>query len=218
MNERAYRLTSRLDRVVLAVIAANAVVLVGGLVVDGHEQVFDTIHDAIVAFFLAELLVRLRAGGWVFLRGGWNCFDALVILASLLPIFGAGASMLRIARAARLLHLMRHLPHLRVDPFLKWPARLGPASLWCWLRHARAQRGSESTLHGAVRSKRSTFAHALGWGPRSPTGRCRSLCNWEPRGPAPGMAMSVPEGTLRMGRSRLAASAPAGRWTAGHGR
>jgi hypothetical protein len=51
--------TSRMDRMVLGVIVANAVVLVAGLFVDGYEQAFDTIHDTIIALFVLELLARL---------------------------------------------------------------------------------------------------------------------------------------------------------------
>jgi len=58
MNTTAYHHTSRLDRVVVGVIVANAVVLIAGLIIDGHEQVFDGIDDAIVAFFTLELAVQ----------------------------------------------------------------------------------------------------------------------------------------------------------------
>jgi hypothetical protein len=38
-------------RVVAGVIAGNAGLLVSGLVVDGHEQLFETAHNAILGFF-----------------------------------------------------------------------------------------------------------------------------------------------------------------------
>ena len=118
MNERAHRRMSRLDRVVLAVIAANAVALVAGLVVDGHERMFESMHDGIVAFFLVELVARLRAHGWRFLRRPLNAFDAAVILVSAMPLAGVDPSLLRLARAARLVHFARHAGHLRVAPWL----------------------------------------------------------------------------------------------------
>ncbi len=105
--------TSRLDRVVLAVIGVNAVVLV-----DGHERVFDTVHDAIIAFFLLELLARLRAHGWQFLRRPFNAFDAAVIVVSALPFACVDASLLRLARLARLLHFAKHAAQLRLLPVL----------------------------------------------------------------------------------------------------
>jgi hypothetical protein len=45
MNDRVHGHTSRLDRVVLAVIAANAVALVAGVVIDGHARLFQAVHD-----------------------------------------------------------------------------------------------------------------------------------------------------------------------------
>jgi Ion transport protein len=119
MSERAHGHTSRLDQVVLAVIAANAVALVAGLVVDGHERMFESVHDGIVVFFLVELAARLRAHGWRFLRRPLNAFDAAAILVSAVPLAGVDPSLLRLARAARLVHFARHAGHLRVTPWLR---------------------------------------------------------------------------------------------------
>jgi voltage-gated sodium channel len=118
MNERAYGNTSRLDQVVVAVIAANAAALVAGLVVDGHQRMFESVHDGIVAFFVVELVARLRAHGWRFLRRPFNAFDAAVILVSAMPLAGVDASLLRLACAARLVHFARHAGHLRVVAWL----------------------------------------------------------------------------------------------------
>jgi voltage-gated sodium channel len=116
-SDRAHGV-SRFEAVVPAVIVANAGVLVAGLVVDGHERLFDTVHDVIVAFFVLELLARLYASGWRFLRRPFNAFDAVVILASALPLAGVDASLLRLARLARLVHFARHAAHLRALPML----------------------------------------------------------------------------------------------------
>ncbi len=105
---------SPFDCVVLGVIVVNAGVLIAGLVVDGHERLFNTAHDVIIVFFLLELLARLRASGWRFLRRPLNAFDAAVILVSAMPLAGVNASLLRLARLARLLHFARHAPHLRL--------------------------------------------------------------------------------------------------------
>jgi voltage-gated sodium channel len=114
-TRRARRVMSspHIERAVAGVISANAVVLIAGLLVDGHERLFDTIHDAIVAFFLCELLARLLAHGWRFLRRPLNAFDATVILTSAMPMLGVDASLLRLARLMRLVHFVRHTSHLR---------------------------------------------------------------------------------------------------------
>ena len=56
--------------------------------------------------------------GWRFLRRPFKAFDAVVILVSAMPMAGVDASLLRLARAARLMHFARHAGHLRVAPWL----------------------------------------------------------------------------------------------------
>jgi hypothetical protein len=90
------------------------VCLVAGLTVDGHEHAFEIVHDGFLAFFVAELALRLWRGGWRILRRPLNAFDAAVIAVSCMPLLGADASLLRVARLARLVHLVRHLSHLRL--------------------------------------------------------------------------------------------------------
>jgi Ion transport protein len=102
------------EHAVLGVIVANTAVLLAGLMVDDHEAAFEAAHDGFLGFFVVELALRLRAGGWRFLRKPLNAFDTGVIALSCLPVLGVDASLLRLARLARLLHLLRHLPHLRL--------------------------------------------------------------------------------------------------------
>jgi hypothetical protein len=96
---------------------ANAVVLVAASVIDGHERLFESVHDGIVALFACELLARLRTHCWRFLRRPLSAFDAAVILVSAMPALGVDASLLRLARAARLVHFARHIRHLRLPRF-----------------------------------------------------------------------------------------------------
>jgi voltage-gated sodium channel len=98
------------------VIVANTGVLVAGLMVEGHEGLFELAHDGCLAFFVVELLVRLRRGGWSFFKGRWNCFDTAVIALSVTPWLGVDTSLLRLAR---LVHLMRHVSHLRLIRFFR---------------------------------------------------------------------------------------------------
>jgi hypothetical protein len=117
---------SGFDQVVAAVIVLNTVVLVASLIVDGHESLFEVVHNSILAFFVVELAVRFRRAGWrSFFIGRWNCFDAAVIALSTLPVLGVDASLLRVARMARMVHLMRHASHLRLSRLLVPVTRLG---------------------------------------------------------------------------------------------
>jgi len=62
--------------------------------------------------------VRLRRCRWrphLFARQGGNIVDTIVIVVSLLPVAGAGVSLLRVARLARMLHVARHVTHMRVE-------------------------------------------------------------------------------------------------------
>lgn len=105
------------DQAVAGVIVFNIVVLVAGLTVDGYESLFEMLHNAILAFFVFELLVRLRDVGWrprEFLASRWNAFDSAVVALSLLPVFGPGTTLLRLARLSRVVHLLRHVSHLRL--------------------------------------------------------------------------------------------------------
>lgn len=99
--------------------------LVAGLAIDGHERLFETAHNVIIAIFVLELIARLRASGWRFLRRPVNAFDAAVIVVSALPLAGVDASLLRLARLARLAHFARHAAHLRLLPALARTARSG---------------------------------------------------------------------------------------------
>jgi hypothetical protein len=77
-----------------------------------------------------ELAARVRQGGLGWFRRGWNCFDATVIAVWMLPWLGVDASLLRLARLARLVHLMRHVS--AADPVHPARYRCG-----CWW-HCRA--------------------------------------------------------------------------------
>jgi hypothetical protein len=107
------------EHAVAAVIVVNVVLVVAALVVDGHESAFELAHSVVLAVFCVELAVRLRAGGWRFLRKPLNAFDTAVIALSCMPVLGIDASLLRLARLARLVHLVRHISHLRLIRFLR---------------------------------------------------------------------------------------------------
>ncbi len=105
---------------VFAVILANAVVL--GLetydsVVRRAGGLLDALNNVFLAIFVVELAIRLTGFGSRtrdFFRSGWNVFDFVVILASLVPGLRENTTLLRLARLARVLRIVRLLPDLRV--------------------------------------------------------------------------------------------------------
>jgi voltage-gated sodium channel len=110
--------TSRFDRAVLGPIVANTAVLAWSWLDHVRELAIERIDTCFVVFFLIELVTRLRRAGWRWLRRPWNLFDASIILLALLPVVGDGITILRMARVAKLVHLGRHISHLRAAAWL----------------------------------------------------------------------------------------------------
>jgi hypothetical protein len=110
--------TVTMDGVVNTAIVANAGVFVWGLADPSHADWADSIEHALLAIFVAEMVLKLRAANWsakAFLRNRWHVFDVCVIVLALLPML-PGAAVLRLARLARLAklaHLARHAAALR---------------------------------------------------------------------------------------------------------
>jgi voltage-gated sodium channel len=68
---------------------------------------------------------------WRYFADGWNVFDFLIIVICLLPVGGPFASVLRLARALRLLRLVSALPKLQLlaGALLKSLSAMGYVSL-----------------------------------------------------------------------------------------
>lgn len=112
--ETSHQAVRVFERVVLVAILGNTIVLVWGLIDHQYEPVLRAVEDCFLWFFVAELVVRLRAVGWGprrFLSSGWNLFDTAITLLAMLPVLGV---RLRVARVARVVHTLRHTSHLRL--------------------------------------------------------------------------------------------------------
>jgi len=99
-----------MNRFFLAVIVANTIILIVGLMNHEWEHHLESIHNLFLAVFVFELCWR-----WFRQRerGGWIAFDGIVVALALLPIAG-GVGLLRVARLARVTHAMRHVGHFRI--------------------------------------------------------------------------------------------------------
>ena len=89
---------------------------------------------AVTLFFLAEILVRMIAEGSLraFFRKGWNVFDFVIVVASLIPVEDSEAALLgRLLRVFRVLRLISIIPELRIllNAFLRAIPRMGYVSL-----------------------------------------------------------------------------------------
>ncbi len=105
---------------VTAAIVANAVVI--GLdtsvaLVARVGGAFEVASQVFLAIFVVEAIIKMAAV-WPRLRDyfgdGWNLFDFMVIVVSLLPATGELATLARLARVFRVLRLVSALPELRL--------------------------------------------------------------------------------------------------------
>jgi voltage-gated sodium channel len=71
----------------------------------------------ILWLFVLELLMRIGSfwpKPWKFFANGWNVFDFLIVIASVLPVHSEAASVFRLVRVLRALRLLKAVPGLQV--------------------------------------------------------------------------------------------------------
>src|SRR5690554_598928 len=98
------------------------------------EQILIVLDNAITLFFLMEILFRFAACPVKrrFLMDGWNLFDTLVVIGSLIPLDNSEAVLLgRLLRVFRVLRLVSVVPELRflINSLLKAIPRMGYIAL-----------------------------------------------------------------------------------------
>ena len=98
------------------------------------RRIIGILDWGITFFFLLEILVRFVAEGSVrrFFSKGWNVFDFVIVVASLLPMQESEVALLgRLIRVFRVLRLVSLIPELRVliSAFLLALPRMGYVSL-----------------------------------------------------------------------------------------
>jgi voltage-gated sodium channel len=105
---------------ILGVIVVNAGLL--GIETDPafrqtYARELALVHAGITAVFLIEITLRILACAprvQTFFKDGWNLFDFVIVLASLLPAAGPFATVARLARVLRLLRLVTVSKELRL--------------------------------------------------------------------------------------------------------
>ncbi|MBR9828398.1 MAG: ion transporter [Oceanospirillales bacterium] len=123
-----YRLQERLEHLranklfetfVIGVIIASAL-LIGAKTYEESsrfDQVLVWLDRAVTLFFLFEILVRMAAEKRLlnFFRSGWNIFDFIIVVASLVPINDSEMVLVaRLLRVFRVLRLVSMVPELRM--------------------------------------------------------------------------------------------------------
>lgn len=79
-----------------------------------HAALFAALDRAVLAYFLAEIAVRILAHGKKFFCGGWNWFDLGIVAVCLLPAGTGYLAAVRLLRVLRVLRLLTALPKLQV--------------------------------------------------------------------------------------------------------
>lgn len=98
------------------------------------ERALSLLDSAVTWFFLAEILLRFSAceDKKRFFFNGWNLFDTLIVIGSLVPLQNAEAVLIgRLLRVFRVLRLVSVVPELRslITALLKAIPRMGYIAL-----------------------------------------------------------------------------------------
>lgn len=107
--------TPAIQRLVILLIIANALVLgleTSAAAMSRFGPLLRALDQAMLAFFVLELGLKLVARGLSFFRHGWNVFDFVVVAIALVPSSGPLA-VLRALRVLRVLRLVSATPRLR---------------------------------------------------------------------------------------------------------
>lgn len=117
------------------------VIVVSALSVGAHtyalpEWMEDTLlllDRGITVFFAVEIVIRFIAskGPKSFFSKGWNIFDTIIVVGSLVPVAGSTVFIARLLRIFRVLRLVSMIPELRmlVNALIKAIPRMGYIAL-----------------------------------------------------------------------------------------
>lgn len=124
------------EMVVVTVILFSAL-LTGAKTYDispGVMSVIGWLDYSITLFFLVEISIRFFAedNKWHFFKSGWNIFDSLIVIVSLIPIEDSELALIgRLIRIFRVLRMVSVIPELRalLNSLLKALPQLGYVAL-----------------------------------------------------------------------------------------
>ena len=105
-------------------IAVTTIILLSSIIVgvgtyeignDLFIRILFTLDTFVTIFFVLEILIRFFAENRKvdFFKSGWNIFDLIIVISSLIPTTGSSVLVLRLLRLARLLRVISFMPELR---------------------------------------------------------------------------------------------------------
>jgi voltage-gated sodium channel len=96
-------------------------------------QALIVLDIAVTVFFVLEISIRFLAykNKAKFFKSGWNIFDLVIVVGSLIPSGGSGVLLARLLRVFRVLRLVSMIPELRllINALLKAIPRMGYIAL-----------------------------------------------------------------------------------------
>lgn len=110
---------SKLFQTLVILVIVLSALLIGARTHDIPESVlkFIAILDfSITVFFVIEIVIRYLAinSARKFFSNGWNIFDTIIVVGSLIPAGGSGVLLARLLRVFRVLRLVSIIPELRL--------------------------------------------------------------------------------------------------------
>ncbi|PCI57989.1 MAG: cation transporter [Gammaproteobacteria bacterium] len=118
-----------------------AVILISALLIGAKTHNLSANAIAVLAlldlgvtvFFVIEIVIRYLAypNKKRFFHSGWNIFDTVIVIGSLIPAGGSGVLLARLLRVFRVLRLVSMVPELRllINALLKAIPRMGYIAL-----------------------------------------------------------------------------------------
>ena len=120
---------------IIAVIIISAL-LIGAKTHNLPENIvtiLSILDQGITVFFVVELTIRFITykDKRNFFKSGWNIFDTVIVIGSLIPAGGSGVLLARLLRVFRVLRLVSMVPELRllINALLKAIPRMGYIAL-----------------------------------------------------------------------------------------
>jgi voltage-gated sodium channel len=107
--------SNRFNQFITALIIINAITL--GLetspeIMQSYGVFLLTLDKIILSIFVVEILLKFIAYRFSFFKSGWNWFDLIIVVVSLMPTSGA-LTVLRAFRILRVLRLFSIVPQMR---------------------------------------------------------------------------------------------------------
>jgi len=144
MSSTVLRLQARLKKIDSSKIfqgAVIAVIIISALLIGAKTHnlspqamaILSLLDTAVTVFFVVELTIRFLAykDKKTFFNSGWNIFDTIIVIGSLIPTGGSGVLLARLLRVFRVLRLVSMVPELRmlINALLKAIPRMGYIAL-----------------------------------------------------------------------------------------